>query len=270
MMSFEGKVAAITGAGSGIGRALALGLASKGCSVSVSDINEAELAETVTLIAPYNVEVRSDPLDVTDRNAVESLAASVVDQFGKVDFVFNNAGVALIDRVETVSYDDFEWLMNINFWGMVYGSKAFLPYFQQQGQGHIINVSSLFGLVAVPGQSAYNASKFAIRGFTDAMGQELKGTGIYATSVHPGGIKTNIVKNARFINPGSKHIKKSDMETRFAKMARTTADQAAEVILKAVARKKKRVLIGGDARFLDIVQRLMPEKYPEFLSFVLK
>lgn len=269
-MGFQGKIAAITGAGSGIGRALACRLASEGCSVAISDVNEEGLKETAALVAKHNVGCFQSSLDVRDQEAVEQWAADVVKELGGADYVFNNAGVALVDRVETIDYDDFRWLMDINFWGMVYGSKAFLPHFKSQGSGHIVNVSSLFGLISVPGQSAYNASKFAIRGFTEAMAQELKGSGVYASSVHPGGIKTNIARNARFVNGGPDGGNHDDMQKNFEKMARTTPDQAADVILNGMAKKKKRILIGGDARLLDRVQRLMPEKYSDFLSLLFK
>ncbi len=269
-MHFNGKVAAITGAGSGIGRALALRLASEGCSVAISDKNTDGLKETADLMVAHNVGCLQSELDVSDREAVEAWAQDVVKEFGKTDYVFNNAGVALVDRAETIEYDDFRWLMDINFWGMVYGSKAFLPHFQERKSGHIINVSSLFGLIAVPGQSAYNASKFAIRGFTEALAQELDGSGVYASSVHPGGIKTNIARNARFVNGGPDGGGHSDMIKNFDHIAKTTPEQAADVILKGVEKKKKRILIGADARLLDRVQRLMPEKYSGFLSLLFK
>ncbi len=269
-MRFNGKVAAITGAGSGIGRALALRLASEGCSVALSDKNIEGLKETAELVAKHNVGCLQSELDVSDREAVEAWAQDVVKEFGQADYVFNNAGVALVDRAETIDYDDFHWLMDINFWGMVYGSKAFLPHFQERKSGHIINVSSLFGLIAVPGQSAYNASKFAIRGFTEALGQELDGSGVYASSVHPGGIKTNIARNARFVNGGPDGGGHSDMIKNFDHIAKTTSEQAADVILKGVEKKKKRILIGADARLLDRIQRLMPEKYSGFLSLLFK
>jgi len=269
-MSFSGKVAAITGAGSGIGQALACRLASEGCSVSICDVNEEGLKETAERIAKHNVGCLVSTVDVTDRQAVESWAEKTIQELGGADYVFNNAGVALIDRVETIKYDDFNWLMNINFWGMVYGSKAFLDHFKEKDSGHIINVSSLFGLIAVPGQAAYNASKYAIRGFTEALAQELKGSGVAAHSVHPGGIRTNIAKNARFVNSGPGGGDHQDMQKNFEKIAKTTPDQAADVILKGVEAGKMRILIGGDARLLDRIQRFMPEKYPSFLSLLFK
>src|SRR5580704_7862250 len=199
MKDFTGRVAAITGAGSGIGRALALNLAKRGTHLALCDINEVGLAETVGLCEGFGVKVTSQKLDVADRAAVYTWADSVVADHGKVNLIFNNAGVAVAATVESMSYEDFEWLMNINFWGVVYGTKAFLPHLKQSGEGHIVNLSSVFGLISVPSQSAYNAAKFAVRGFTDTLRMELEieGADVSVTTIHPGGIKTNIAKNAR-------------------------------------------------------------------------
>ncbi len=269
-MSFSGKIAAITGAGSGIGRALAIKLAEQGCSVAISDVDEEGLNETAKLVANHNVGCHKTILDVKNREDVEKWADTVVKDMGGADYIFNNAGVALMDCVETMKYEDFRWIMDINFWGMVYGSKAFLTHFSKQKSGHIINVSSLFGLIAFPSQSAYNASKFAIRGFTEALAIEQKDTDVFVSSVHPGGIKTNIAKNARFINSGMPGMKKSDSEKAFDALAKTTPTQAADVILKGVLKKKKRILIGSDARLLDRLQRLMPVKYTKLISLLTK
>ena len=199
MKSFANKVAAITGAGSGIGRALALNLAQQGCHLAISDVNEAGLAETVKQAAAFGVKVTSQKLDVSNKDGVHAWADSVVAEHGKVNLIFNNAGVALGSTVEGMSYDELAWVMNINFWGVVYGTKAFLPYLKASGDGHIVNVSSVFGLCAQPTQSAYNASKFAVRGFTEALRQELdlENAPVSVTCVHPGGIKTNIAKAAK-------------------------------------------------------------------------
>lgn len=268
-MRFDGKIAAITGAGSGIGRALAVKLASEGCSVAISDVDEKGLAETAEMVARYNVGYDQLKLDVSDRDAVENWAEAVVEKMGSADYVFNNAGVTLLENVANTEYDDFRWVMDINFWGMVYGSKAFLKYFQSRGSGHIINVSSLFGLVAFPNQAAYNASKFAIRGFTEALGLELKDTDIFVSSVHPGGIRTSIARNARAneANLGGRTVE--DFANNFEASARTTPEEAAEVILSGVLKRKRRILIGKDARFMDRVQRLFPEKYGPMLQKIL-
>src|ERR1700728_3460221 len=199
MKEFSGRVAAITGAGSGIGRALAHALARQGAHLALSDIDDPSLAETVAQCEGVGVKITSQHLDVADRHAVYAWADQVVADHGTVILIINNAGVALGATVESVSYEDFEWLMNINFWGVVFGTKAFLPYLKQSGEGHVVNLSSVFGLISVPSQSAYNAAKFAVRGFTDTLRMELEieDANVSVTTVHPGGIKTNIARNAR-------------------------------------------------------------------------
>lgn len=261
MKDFTDKVAAITGAGSGIGRALANDLARRGCHLALSDIDEVGLAETVIQCEGRGVKVTSRRLDVADRDAVEAWATEVVAEHGTVNLVFNNAGVALGASIEGMSYDDFEWLMNINFWGVVHGTKAFLPHLKASGEGHLVNVSSVFGLFSVPSQSAYNAAKFAVRGFTDALRMELEieGAPVSCTTIHPGGIKTNIAKSARmdasaaaFGDGGSS----DEMAAEFDKILMTTPEKAARQILKAVERNRRRALIGPDAKALDLVSRM--------------
>ena len=199
MNSFINKVAAITGAGSGIGRALALNLAGQGCNLAISDVNAAGLKETAEAARQQGVKVLETVVNVADRAAVHAWADEVVREFGKVNLIFNNAGVAHAGTVEGSDYTEYEWIMNINFWGVMHGTKAFLPYLKATGDGHIVNISSIFGLFAQPGMSAYNATKFAVRGFTEALRQELDmdACGVSASCVHPGGIKTNIAKTAR-------------------------------------------------------------------------
>ncbi len=196
MKSFQNKVAAVTGAASGIGRALAIDLAQRGCRLAISDVNEAGLAETADLARAAGAEVAQQLVDVADRQAVQAWADSTAAEYGQVNLVFNNAGVALAASVKSLEYEDFEWLMGINFWGVVHGTKSFLPHLLEAGEGHIVNVSSVFGLAGFPGQSAYNAAKFAVRGFTDSLREELEmmNCGVSATCVHPGGIKTNIAR----------------------------------------------------------------------------
>ena len=201
MKDFNGKVAAITGAASGIGRALALELAGRGAELALSDIDVDGLAETQAQVAKRapSAKVTTTRLDVADRDAVFAWAGQVVADHGKVNVIVNNAGVALGATVEQMKITDFEWLMGINFWGVVHGTQAFLPHLKATGDGHVVNVSSVFGLIGIPSQSAYNAAKFGVRGFTEALRMELDiaGEGVSATCVHPGGIKTNIAKNAR-------------------------------------------------------------------------
>lgn len=269
MKNFTDKVAVVTGAGSGIGRALALELAAAGARLALADINETGLKETARLLDLDSDRLLTQTLDVANRDAVYAFADRVVERFGAAHLVFNNAGVALGATVETMRYEDFEWLMGINFWGVVYGTKAFLPHLKAAGEGHIVNVSSVFGLIGVPTQSAYNAAKFAVRGFTEALRQELEieKCGVSCTSVHPGGIKTNIARNAR-MGEGMERITGNDPDKArrdFEKMFRTTPEEAASVILKGVRGDKRRVLIGSDARAIDSMQRLLPTSYQRIL-----
>ncbi|MGI8492785.1 MAG: SDR family NAD(P)-dependent oxidoreductase [Acidimicrobiales bacterium] len=259
MKSFDGKVAAITGAGSGIGRALAVELARRGAELALSDIAEAGLAETVTLCEGSGVKVTSRRVDVADREAVYAWADQVVADHGRVNVIFNNAGVALGATVEGMSYADLEWLMGINFWGVVHGTKAFLPHLKASGEGHVVNLSSVFGLISVPSQSAYNAAKFAVRGFTDALRMELEieGSAVSCTTVHPGGIKTNIARNAR-MDPSAMEVAGDPEEARrnFEKAFLTTPKKAARQILTAVEHDRRRALIGPDAKVIDMISRM--------------
>jgi len=263
----QGRVAAITGAGSGIGRSLAVELAGRGTLLALSDIDEVGLAETVALCEGSGVKVTSRRLDVADRQAVHAWADQVVADHGKVNLVVNNAGVALIANVEDMSYDDLEWLMNINFWGVVHGTKAFLPHLKAVGEGHIVNVSSVFGLVSVPSQSAYNAAKFAVRGFTDALRIELEidPCGVSCTTVHPGGIKTNIARTARIHENAADLAGDADLGTQFEKVAMTSPDKAARQILAAVQADRRRTLVGPDAKVIDLIARLPARLYQRLL-----
>ena len=268
MKDFRNKVAAITGAGSGMGRSLAVNLANRGCHVALSDINEKGLAETVALLKGTGVKVTSQKLDVSDKDAVFAWADHVAKDHGKVNLIFNNAGVALGSAVDGGSYEDLEWIMNINFWGVVHGTKAFLPYLKDSGDGHVINTSSVFGLMGVPSQSAYNASKFAVRGFTEALRQELEmaKVNVSATSVHPGGIKTNIAKAARMDKSVNNIGLSTNSTEKFEKLFSTTADDAAAVIIKGVEKNQRRVLIGKDAVAIDLMVRLFPSAYQKLIA----
>jgi butyryl-CoA dehydrogenase len=265
---FQGRVAAISGAGSGIGRALARNLAGKGAHLALCDIDEVGLAETVTMCEGHGVKVTSQRVDVSDRAAVFAWAGQVVADHGQVNLVFNNAGVALGATIEAMSYDDFEWLMSINFWGVVHGTKAFLPHLKAAGEGHIVNISSVFGLISVPTQSAYNAAKFGVRGFTDALRMELEidKCGVSCTTVHPGGIKTNIARNARMdpsVAPLAGELEEVGAD--FDKVAMTSPDKAARQILAAVEQNKRRALIGPDAKVIDLISRLPAGLYQRVL-----
>jgi butyryl-CoA dehydrogenase len=268
MKSFDGRVAAVTGAASGIGRALARELAARGADVALSDIDEVGLAETVMLCEGSGIKVTSQRVDVADRDAVYAWADQVVADHGRVNLIFNNAGVALGATIEAMSYQDLEWLMNINFWGVVYGTKAFLPHLKAAGEGHVINLSSVFGLVSVPSQSAYNAAKFAVRGFTDCLRMELEmeGSSVSCTTIHPGGIKTNIARNAR-MDPSVAAAAGDPEEARrnFDKVALTSPKKAARQILTAVERDRRRALIGPDAKVIDLISRLPAGLYQRVL-----
>jgi NAD(P)-dependent dehydrogenase (short-subunit alcohol dehydrogenase family) len=266
MKDFKNKVAAITGAASGMGRTLALELARRGCHLALSDVNEAGLAETARMASQHGVKVTTQRLDVADREAVYAWADTVARDHGKVNLVFNNAGVALGAFIETVKPDDFEWIMGINFWGVVWGTQAFLPHLKRAGEGHIVNTSSLFGLLASPTQGTYNASKFAVRGFTEALRQELdlERCGVSATSVHPGGIRTNIARAAKMDASMDRATggRAEAARARFDQMLNmTTAESAAQQILRAVERNQRRVLVGADAKVMDFFVRLLGSWY---------
>jgi butyryl-CoA dehydrogenase len=270
MEQFSGKVAAITGAGSGIGRGLALELAAEGCHLALSDVDDAGLAGTVAMVEQATgdrgsvragVKVSSARVDVVDREAVDAWAAATGDEFGQVNLIFNNAGVALSANVSVMTYESFRWLMDINFWGVVHGTLAFLPHLRASGDGHVVNISSVFGLLGIPTQSAYNSAKFAVRGFTDALRTELdiEQCGVSATTIHPGGIRTNIARNARF--EFAEHEEAVDAEQAavdFERITRTTPEKAARLILGAVRKNKRRALIGPDAHLFDAAARISP------------
>lgn len=265
MKSFDGKVAAITGAASGMGRYLGERLAKRGCQVALSDVNEEGLEESARLARAHGVKVTTQKLDVANREAVHAWADQVVKDHGKCNAIFNNAGVGYGATAEGFEYSDMEWIFGINYWGVVYGTKAFLPYLRASGDGHVVNTSSLFGLMAFPGQSSYNATKFAVRGFTEALRIELEMTNapVSATCVHPGGIKTNIARAARLHSSIESLGVKNDGKSheRFEKMFRMTAEDAAETIIRGVLKNERRVLVGTDAKIYDALQRVVPGRY---------
>lgn len=267
MKGFNGKVAAITGAGSGIGRALAIELSRRGADLALSDLDEVGLAETVARCEGAGVKVSARGVDVAQKAAVDAWADAVVDEHGRVNLIVNNAGVALVADVASMRYEDLQWLMGVNFWGVVHGTLAFLPHLKRTGDGHVVNLSSVFGLISVPAQSAYNAAKFGVRGFTDALRMELDAerSGVSATTVHPGGIRTNIVRNAR-MDP-ELAVKRKDAAKDFERIARTTPERAALQILDAVEKDKRRALIGPDAKAIDLISRLPAGLYQRVLAF---
>ena len=266
MKTFKNKVAAITGAASGMGRTLAVELARRGCHLSLSDVNEAGLSETAQMARRHGVKVTTTRLDVANREAVFAWADQTATDHGQVNLIFNNAGVSLTVNLDVVKQSDFDWIMGINFWGVVYGTQAFLPHLKKSGDGHVINTSSLFGLMAVPTQGTYNATKFAVRGYTEALRMELElaGEPVSATCVHPGGIATNIAKAGKFDDSMERVAGVSiDKQRKMADkmISTTTAESAALQILKAVENNERRVLVGPDARILDKLVRLMGSAY---------
>jgi NAD(P)-dependent dehydrogenase (short-subunit alcohol dehydrogenase family) len=258
-----GRTAVITGAGSGMGRGLAQLLARRGCPVAIFDIDEAGLAETQRLIGDSGGDrVFARGLDVSDRDAQLALAAEVREWSpAPLGAVFNNAGVTLSQTIEDVSDEDFRWIVDVNFWGVVHGTKAYLPWLLEQNSGAVVNTSSIFGIVAWPTQGTYNATKFAVRGFTEALRHELRATGVLAVSVHPGGVGTNIARNARFYVDDRGESDHEQLQLDFARVARLSPDSAAEIIVRGVERGRGRVLVGSDARAVDLLQRLVPERY---------
>jgi NAD(P)-dependent dehydrogenase (short-subunit alcohol dehydrogenase family) len=264
MKNFSGKVAVITGAGSGIGRALALDLAERGARLALSDVDEVAVADTAARCEKAGAEARTYQLDVADRAAVTAHAEAVAGEFGQVNLVVNNAGVAVMATVEDMSYEDMDWIVGINFWGVVHGTKAFLPHLIASGDGHLVNISSVFGFVGIPTQSAYNATKFAVRGFTEALREEMliEKRPVGVSCVHPGGIRTNIARDARAGADSTSTQRAGD----FAKIARTTPEQAARTILRGVERGSPRILIGPDAYVFDAVPRLLGARYQRLIA----
>jgi NAD(P)-dependent dehydrogenase (short-subunit alcohol dehydrogenase family) len=268
MRDLTDKVVVITGAASGIGRALALDAADRGAVLALSDVDEAGLAETGALATRRTGrDVSTDRLDVTDRAAVAAYAAAVRDRHGRVNVVVNNAGVALHGNFEEVTYEDFTWVMDVDFWGVVHGTKEFLPYLIESGDGHLVNVSSLFGLLGMPGQTAYNSAKFAVRGLTEALRQEMliAGHPVQVSCVHPGGIKTAIARNAR-ATAGEDKATFAEFFDR--KLARMPAEKAAKIILDGVQRNKPRIVVGADAKALDALVRLSGARYQRMVARV--
>ncbi len=258
MRDFHNKVCVITGAGSGIGQALALELAGRGARLALSDINAESVAATAEQARGRGAEVESYGLDVASREAVYEHAEQVGQRFGAVNLVINNAGVALAKDVLDTPIEDYEWIMGINFWGVIYGSKAFLPRLIESHDGYLVNISSVFGLFAVPGQAGYNAAKFAVRGFTEALRQEMLSAGhpVGVSCVHPGGIQTNIARDAR-----SDKNTSQELDDAFRKVARTTPESAAATIVRGIERRRARILIGADARALDAMTRVLGSGY---------
>ena len=264
MHGFAGKVAVVTGAGSGIGQALAIELGRSGALLAISDVDTEGLKVTEDRLSAIGAPVKADRLDVTERERFLLYADEVKGHFGSVNQIYNNAGIAFTGDVEVSPFKDIERVMDVDYWGVVNGTKAFLPHLIASGDGHVINISSVFGLFAVPGQAAYNSAKFAVRGFTEALRQEmmLARHPVKVTTVHPGGIKTAIARNAT----AAEGVDSAGLAEWFdTKMARTSPERAAQIILEGVAKNKARVLVGTDAKILDIFVRVTGPGYHKAL-----
>lgn len=264
-MSLEGRTAVVTGAGGGIGRAIAVSLARRRCRLALADIDEDGMAGTAELLRGYGVPVSCHRLDVADRAAVAGFPALVAAEHAAVHLLVNNAGVAVGGTFEQVSEEDFEWLFEINFWGVVRMTRAFLPLLRASGDARVVNLSSVFGLVAPPEQVAYAASKFAVRGFSEALRHELKGSGVGVTVVHPGGVATSIAERAR-VPAGVSEEEVARRHARFRKLLRLPPEVAGEAIVRGVERRQARVLVGSDARLLSVIARVMPVSYWKVLA----
>ena len=257
---FAGKTAAISGAGDGIGRALSQRLNAAGCHLWLSDINPETLAETCALLDDSSGRVTSQGVDCGKRDAVFSWADAVSADTGSLDALFNNAGVGYGARFEDSSEENFEWLIDINFWGVVHATRAFLPLLTQAERGHLVNLSSIFGMVGIPTQSAYNAAKFAVRGFSESLQAEYLDSNLYVSSVHPGGVQTNIARSARTDGAGNM-ADADERDQQFRRLAKTTPERAADIILRGTARGKRRIMVGWDAWLILQLTKILPTRY---------
>lgn len=264
MDNYSNKICVITGAASGIGRALAVSLAESGAQLALSDINAEGLSETVSRVGGAN-RVMSDVFDMADAQAIADYAAKVETTLGAADYVFNVAGLTRVGNFVDTPLSSMEKVMDVNYWGVVRMTKAFMDQILVK-KGTLVNISSVFGIIGYAGQTHYCASKFAVRGFTETLAQELKGTGVGICCVHPGGVATNVARNAIVDKMPVGDATREELDANFDKMAITSPEKAAQVILKGAAKKKRRILIGGDARFISLVSRLFPVKYSKILE----
>lgn len=268
MKDFKNKICVVTGAGSGIGAACAQALAAEGAYVVMTDIRSDMLETVHKKIVEAGGRGETHIVDVSDRDAMFALADKVDKAHGGADLILNNAGVAHSATVAEMTMDNFSWIMDIDFWGVVYGTQAFLPHFLKRGSGHVANVSSIFGLIGVPTQSAYNAAKYGVLGFSEALRHEMVEHNVGVTVIHPGGINTNIVRHARMSQGPNAEAEHEQAIIKFQELTMTQPDKAAQIILKAIRKNKARVLVGPDAVFVDFIRRLAPVKYLSLLPFL--
>ena len=264
MTAIRGAAAAVTGAASGIGRALALQLAARGCDLALADRDDAGLATLAAEIArDHQQKVTVHRVDVGEPNQIEGFAQAAIAGHPGLNIVVNNAGVALMGQFDEIDQAQMDWLMNINFWGVVHGTRAFLPHLAGRSEAHIVNLSSIFGIIAPPGQTAYAAAKFAVRGFSEALRHELAmaASPVRLSVVHPGGVATNIARNSRTGSGMTDNARRAESIERFDAVARTTPKDAALRIIKGIEKNQPRILIGNDARFMDLLQRFRPATY---------
>ena len=268
-MHLEGRTAVITGAASGIGRAIAVSLAQRGCNLALADVDENAMAGTAELTKSNGVNVSRHRLDVADRVAVAEFPDIVAAEHGGVDVLVNNAGVAVGGTFEQVSDEDFEWLFEINFWGVVRMTRAFLPLLRASEDACVVNLSSVYGLIAPPEQVAYASSKFAVRGFSEALRHELKGSNIGVSVVHPGGVATSIAEKAR-IPAGVSEEEIARRHKKYRKLLRLPPEVAGETIVRGIERRQSRILVGSDAKTISVIARLLPVSYWKVLTRLIK
>jgi short-subunit dehydrogenase len=264
MTAIRGAAAAVTGAASGIGRALALELAARGCDLALADRDETGLQAVAAEIAKaHSAKVTIHRVDVAEPDQIEDFAHAAISSHPGLNIVINNAGVALLGHFHEIDQAQMDWLMNINFWGVVHATRAFLPHLQRQREAHIVNLSSIFGIIAPPEQTAYAAAKFAVRGFSESLRHELQmaASPVRLSVVHPGGVATNIARNSRTGAAMTDNQRRAESIERFDNAARTTPAAAALRIIKGIEKNQPRILIGNDARFIDVLQRLRPGTY---------
>ena len=265
LMRLAGRTAVITGAAGGIGRAIAVSLARRGCHLALADIDEIGMAGTADLVRRNNIRVSRHRVNVADRLAIAEFPDLVAAEHGGVDLLINNAGVAVGGTFDQVSDEDFEWLFEINFWGVVRMTRAFMPLLRASGDARVVNLSSVYGLIAPPEQVAYAASKFAVRGFSEALRHELEGSGVGVTVVHPGGVATSIAEKAR-MPAGVSDEEIARRLKRYRKLLRLPPEFAGETIVRGIERRQSRVLIGSDAKIISLVARLLPVSYWRFFG----